>query len=216
MTKHRLLRIAVGTILVSAIGVAAAVPANAAPGPTPNPGMRIVRTDGAGTVQVPASSKVSKTDWLATYGNTVQPMSSGTLNSSGYAPGPAGSQSFHTYGSSHWSSGCGFWSCTTTFSSNSSTADWLGSSPYNAQSINASMKWWLSGIDISVSIPAGAGFTANGSALTWMPGAVNDTWIVSLNYSAGINLNAQYINSSHFTDQADIEVGNNWYHVQGN
>lgn len=43
------------------------------------------------------------------------------------------------------------------FKNSSNTADWWGGSPVNARELQASMKWEVHGLDISVSVPAGVG-----------------------------------------------------------
>jgi hypothetical protein len=182
--------------------------------------MEIVKTDGAGIVSVPAPSKLSKEEWLAKYGSAggavPMPMASGNLYSEGYAYGPAGSRSFHTYGRTHYDTSCGLVSCGATFINSSSESSWLGFSPFYADLIDASMKWWVSGINISFSLPPGVGFSRVGSGILWKPGAIEDHWIARLNYGAGIRLNGTVITGVHFTDQADIRINNAWYHVQGN
>jgi len=215
LTKPKVPRLAVLSVAILGLVALTAAPAGAAPTPQAPPGEQIVLVDGAGTVSVPISG-LTKQEWLDKYGaSTVAPSSSGTLTSSGYASGPYGPQSFYTTGHTHWSYSCTL-GCSAAFSSSTSLSEWLGDPPFNANDINASMKWWLSGIDISVQIPPGVGFTKSGSGLIWQPGDVQNTWRVSLNYSAAIHMTAFVISSVHFTDQADIRLGSSWYHVQGN
>lgn len=208
----------VAAVLLAGQGVSQAAPGvDAKPG-NPAPGMRIVMQDGPGTVSVPANTGDTKEQWLAKYGteDDVSTMAAGHLVSTAYASGPAGSQSFKANGYTDVSTGCGTWDCTATYRNNYAEISWLGSSPYNANTVNGSIKWWVGGVDVSPSLPSGVGFSKNGSAITWQPGAVNNTWRVTLNYSAGVEIDASYINTAYFTDQGDILLGSSWYHVQGN
>ena len=87
---------------------------------------------------------------------------------------------------------------------NSSYSDWLGSKPFNATTVDASMSWWVSGVNVSPSLPAGAGFSAAGSGITWNPSSVNNTYYEQLSYQAAVNINATHIFNEYFTDQADF------------
>jgi hypothetical protein len=184
------------------------------------PGSTTVIRDGAGTVSVPLDKGYTKAQWIAKYGTApdggMSTMAAGHKVSQGWASGPAGSQSFRAYGYTDWSAGCGFWTCTATFQNNYAEISWLGLNPYYANTINASMKWWVGGINVTPWLPPGAGFSTAGSSVTWQPGAINNTWQVTLNYPAGVRIDADVIYNTYFTDQGDILLGTTWYHVQGN
>jgi hypothetical protein len=191
------------------------------------PGMKIVAVDGAGTVAVPsnATRNMPKLQWLHKYGALKSPSmkspsfvrsAATTVTSSGWASGPAGPQSFLTSRKSNLSTSEGLITWTEHFATNSSYSDWLGSKPFNATTVDASMSWWVSGVNVSPSLPAGAGFSSAGSGITWNPNPVNNTYYENLNYQAAVNINATHIFTGYFTDQADFLLGNSWYHVQGN
>lgn len=94
---------------------------------------------------------------------------------------------------------------------------WWGSSPYNANAISPSMKWWLSGINVSVSIPAGGSFSGSGgSAVVYAPGQVPNTWQANAYYSYNVNESATFVYSANFQTYGDFLFGSSWYHVQGN
>jgi hypothetical protein len=189
---------------------------------TAPPGMKIVAVYGAGIVSVPsnATKAMPKRQWLHKYGAGKSPAivraAATKVTSSGYASGPAGPQSFYTYGTSEVSQTQGLISWSEHFASNSSYSDWLGAKPFNATTVDASMSWWVSGVNVSPSLPAGVGFSAAGSGITWNPPSVNNTYYENLSYQAAVNINATHIFNGYFTDQADILLGNSWYHVQGN
>ncbi len=134
--------------------------------------------------------------------------------SNGYDWGPIGSQSFFVDGQSCISTSCGLFDCTSHFANNHSYYYYLNFTP--ATLINPSMKWWVGGINVSVSLPGSFGFSsANGSDISWAPGSVPNDWFAGLHYDAPINISATYIYNSYFTAQADYLVSNQWYHSQG-
>jgi hypothetical protein len=188
-----------------------------------DPGLEIVYQEGTGTVSVPLTTSDTKEQWLAKYGppkffgpSSTSDVSRAAqiLSGEGYASGPAGSQSFRAYGATFYSLSCG-WRCKATFSNNYADISWLGNYPsYNAQMIVGSMKWWLSGFNITVSVPPGVGFERVGSGVLWEPPGVNDTWREVLEYEAGVNITADYVNTAYFSAQGDILLGNQWYHVE--
>ncbi|MDX6245267.1 MAG: hypothetical protein QOE76_2990 [Frankiales bacterium] len=102
------------------------------------------------------------------------------------------------------------------FTNTTAAFHWYGASPYNAAKIVPSVKWWISGADVSVSLPAGAGFSGSGSAVIWAPGFVTNTWETALNYAQRVHLSAAVQYSAHFQSFADFLLGSTWYHVQGN
>ena len=78
------------------------------------------------------------------------------------------------------------------------------------------MKWWISGLNVTVNLPISVGFSLISNGLRYEPGTLRNTRHVGLNYQSGIGIKAFVIFSENFTAQGDILVGNSWYHVQGN
>lgn len=70
----------------------------------------------------------------------------------------------------------------------SSTAKWLGLSPYNATTVTLIDQWHVDAIAPSVGYPSGVGITGSGGDATW-DDANNATWHVTHNFS-GIQFNA--------------------------
>lgn len=106
---------------------------------------------------------------------------------------------------------------TVTFTNSNMTDTWYGLNPYNANSISPSMKWWLTGINVTLSVPAGASFSGSGgSAVVWAPGQSSNRWQVSGSYSQGIDISANYVWSANFQTAGDFDIGGHWYHVYGN
>lgn len=139
-----------------------------------------------------------------------------TLTSTGWANGPAGRHSFEVTGGTSVTGSCGIITCTDTFKNSHADAYWWGVTPRNAKKINASMKWWITGVNITFSLPPGAAFHPISGGVMYKPGAISNNWHQGLRYAAGVALKANIIFSDHYTDQADILVGTTWYHVQGN
>lgn len=139
-----------------------------------------------------------------------------TLHSHGWKSGPAGAHSFEVAGSSQVSTSCGIITCTALYKNSHSDTYWWGANPVNAKQINASLKWWITGVNINFSLPPGAGFSRVTGGVLWKPGAVSNTWHVHLSYSSGVGIKATVIFSVFYSDQADILLGSSWYHVQGN
>jgi hypothetical protein len=192
------------------------------------PGSRVVHEDEGGIVSVPANTGDTKQQWLAKYAPTrLKPGiltpdvtllksgggGSGHLYSSGSASGPGGA--FYASGDTDYKVTQNFWDIDIAFSNNYAYFYWSGQNPYNATTINGSMKWWVSGFVISPQLPAGAGFSVQGSSVTWER-PVSNNWQMSMTRSAAVHISAQGYNTSYFTDQADFLLGSNWYWVQGN
>lgn len=104
------------------------------------------------------------------------------------------------------------------FTNSSITGCWLGTVPFYADGIAPSAKWWVSGVAISVSIPAGVGFSQSGSGVAWNPGTVPHSspyYCASANWQQDIKFSAAVINNAYFTAAADIAISGQWYHVSG-
>ncbi|MFF0122268.1 hypothetical protein ACWD8I_06270 [Micromonospora arida] len=189
-------------------------PASADPAPVgSDSGYVIVEQDGAGVVSVPDTSLETakeKEAWLAERDQGLQ-TSATTLKSNGSKSVSGGY--LNVVGSSSLTSGCGVFSCWRKFGSNWGDFSWIGSG--NISTIQGSLKWWLSGVNVSFSLPAGAGFSAAGSGIVWEPAALNNAWHEHLDYSAKVQLNATIVNNAYFTAQGDFLKGGTWYHVQG-
>jgi hypothetical protein len=103
------------------------------------------------------------------------------------------------------------------FKNSSSNAYWWGGSPINAAQMDASMTWKMSGLDVSVSVPAGVSFSRSGNAVIWGPPAVANTWHVGLSRSSSVHFATPFtFYSEYFYADADVLIGSTWYHVSGN
>lgn len=79
------------------------------------------------------------------------------------------------------------------------------------------MRWVVSGLDVSVSVPFGVGFSRSGSSVTWAPPAVGNTWQLSLSRSASVHFATPFtFYSDSFYTNADVLLGTTWYAVVGN
>lgn len=193
------------------VGSASAATASA------RPGWRVVQTDGAGTVSVPAYGGLSHAQWMARYGKplmagngrTVGPAVSGSGRI--YSGGNTDGGKARVYGGTDYSQSNGFY--VHSYFTSSSMQAWY--TPGTAVPINASMHWWVSGVLVSFSLPPGAGFSSAGSGIVWKPGQ-RTAPSVSLNYPSTIQINSSILYSANFTDQADMFIGSTWWHVQGN
>jgi len=184
--------------------------------------MKIVQADGTATVAVPADNtkNLSKQQWLRQYATPeVRSASSGTVgtldsSNNGCTGGPDGG-CLVASGESSVSVTSGLFSYTAHFSNSYSEFYWLGPSPVNADRINPSVSWWVSGVNVNADIPAIIGFSAARGRITWSPVSVSDTWFTNLSYNGTLNISASIIADAYFADQADFLFGDSWYHVQG-
>lgn len=61
---------------------------------------------------------------------------------------------------------------------------WTGTSPqYNSDIVKMTDSWTWTGLAISITIPAGAGFSLNGNTVTWGPEYVYNQWLMVHYYS---------------------------------
>jgi hypothetical protein len=222
---HRIaLRGAVVAATVAGLLAAGSTAANADPAPTAGggavtaaPGMKIVRQSGGATVSVPAGRVTDKAAWQDTYGQTVVPFS--TINSYGTSGGPGGG-SFSANGNTSLATSCGVWSCSAKYTGTHAVFTWWGNTPFLANQISGSTKWWVDGVAVGAeaSFPGGVGFSISngGSGITWAPAAVPNEWQETLDYPGRLTINGQLLTGFHFQDMADFQIGNGWYHVQGN
>ncbi len=102
---------------------------------------------------------------------------------------------------------------TMTFTKSSSDNWWTGSG--TPKEIDGSEKWWLSGVDVTISIPPAVGFSGAGSAITWNPSEVANTTAEQLNWPGAIKESALLVYDGYYTNQADMLIGSTWWHVQG-
>lgn len=222
-TRTRLLACVAAVVAVlAAPGFVLAGPASAKTASGP-PGWQVIRTDGTGTVSVPAYGGLSHAQWMAEYGNPPMAGNGSTRISqtktdvtaaSGsriYSGGNTDGGKARVYGGSNYSQSNGTY--VHSYFSSSSMEAWY--TPGTKVPINASMHWWVSGVLITFSLPPGAGFSSAGSGIIWKPGQVT-TNAVYLNYPSTIQINSSILYDAYFTDQADMYIGNTWWHVQGN
>jgi hypothetical protein len=224
-TRTRLLSCVATAVAVAALaapGFMLAGPASAATASAP-PGWRVVQTDGAGTVSVPAYGDLSYAQWMAKYGNPLaagnSPTSSSLISPDGAAASSlrihSGGNTDHgrarVYGGTNYSQSNGMY--IHSYFKKSSMEAWYTRG--KRVKINASMHWWVSGVLITFSLPPGAGFYSDGPGILYKPGQVTAK-AVYLNYPSTIQINSSVIYSADFTDEADMYIGNTWWHVQGN
>jgi hypothetical protein len=221
-TRTRLLSCVAGIAALVAPVLVLAGPASATTASAP-PGWRVIQTDGAATVAVPASDRLSYEQWMAKYGN---PLAAGNSTSSQSRISPAvattgstrifsggnrDSGKLRVYGGSNvsWSSGM----VTHTYYKSSSMEAW--DTPGTNIKINASMHWWDTGINVTFSLPPSAAFSSAGDGMYYKPGQVTNH-AVYLNYGATVQINCTQCNNANFTDEANFYYGNTWFFVQGN
>jgi hypothetical protein len=76
----------------------------------------------------------------------------------------------------------GFTTFCVTFDSGSGSTHWFGSSPFNARSLHYSQHWHFEGINVSVNVPGGAGFSGGGSNINWSH-SYSTLWMASHGYT---------------------------------
>ncbi|NBI27453.1 hypothetical protein [Chengkuizengella marina] len=72
--------------------------------------------------------------------------------------------------------------CCTTEVSGDSRGAWLGSNPFNADKVTLADSISFTGVTVSVSVPASAGFSVSGSTASWTD-SVNNTWQMNHYYN---------------------------------
>jgi hypothetical protein len=77
------------------------------------------------------------------------------------------------------------------------------------------MHWWVNGLNVNPSVPAGASFSGAGNGIYYTPGQVTNSKVY-LNYGAAVQINSQSVDSANFTDEANFYYGSTWWYVQGN
>lgn len=191
--------------------------------------MRVVQQSGLATVSVPSIIPDNKQQWLSMH--TQKPPSSipdagakrlaqggwtvGTdIYSEGSAKGPK-DQEIHSFGYTFAQGDCGIFVCTATFTGTHASFTWLGDSPFMADQISGSTKWWIDGlaVNVTVSWPPGIGFTKSDASVTWHPDPIKGEFQETLNYNGAIVMNAANGWNTHFSAQADFQIGGGWYHV---
>ena len=229
--------IVLAVVAMMFFGVAGANAASVVSGTTPVvPGYHWVTTSTGSTVLVPTGSPENKRAWTAAHpvsGSDATDPSSLALHPSNTVVTPyastIGSSSLSSTGSLPYNgstmeaTGSTNLSWTTNLLdyvafSNSAVHDyWWGGSPYMANAISPLMKWWLTGISVSVSIPLGVAFSgAGGSAVIYAPGSVLDNWQAHAFYPYNVNESAALVWSANFQTYGDFLFGSSWYRVQGN
>lgn len=122
---------------------------------------------------------------------------------------------FVASGSSRGNASCG-WEDYLDFTSSNGTACWLGTSPafYTTQIANT-LKWWVSGIAISVSIPPSVGFGSLGSGIEYAPGAVATPggYCATTNAYTTIHEAGAAINNAYYSVSSTLWIGTSSYLV---
>jgi hypothetical protein len=202
-TRTRLLScVAAAVAALVAPGFVLVGPASAATASGP-PGWQVVQTDGAGTVSVPAYGDLAPSlisqDAATTAGSRIR------------SGGNADHGRARVYGGTNYSQSNGVY--VHSYFKKSSMEAWYTRG--KRVKINASMHWWVSGLLIRFTLPPGAGFYSDGPGILYKPGQVTAK-AVYLNYPSTIQINSSVLYSANFTDEADMYIGNTWWHVQGN
>lgn len=224
----------IATMFFSVTGASAAIPAS---GTNPIvPGYHWVTTSIGAYVLVPNANPGDKAAWIAAnpgIGSNVKGQSSLILHGSNNLATPYASTLLGNSLSSTGSLAYGNSTIEATGStnialdqylgisyvafSNSVVTDyWWGSNPTNAIKISPSMKWWLSGINVSISIPGSLGFSGAGSAVVYAPGPVDNTWQASAYDAYNVNESATFVYGIDFQTYGDFLFGTAWHHVEGN
>jgi hypothetical protein len=101
------------------------------------------------------------------------------------------------------------------FKNSRATAYWWGTQPENATRINASMRWWVDGIDISVNVPPGVGFSRSGSEIDWKPGpTTKPSSVETLVHDPAVHFYTPFtFYSEHYRNDGDFLFGTTWYNV---
>jgi len=227
-------RVGISLAIVPLVLVVSATGATAAP-PAPNipSDEQVVWTDGVNAVTIPNLSGLTPAQWYAahrqasigaksknkTSSGIVSPNagtgSGGCFTSDGYTYGPIGSQSFYLEGETCNNLVTNWFGFTVHFHNSYSNSYYLNFT--NATLVNASLKWWVSGVNVSVSLPPGGTFSStNGSDVEWTPGAVPSTWYVGLSRDANVDISATLVTRRNFLVYTDFLVSNHWYHAEGN
>jgi hypothetical protein len=112
----------------------------------------------------------------------------GSINGYSYVtitPHNGSSGGFNMGFHSSYSSGCDFWSCWRNINSGNSYANWLGSSPWNADNMGLTDNIWVGGVAISISVgippSAGIGVSVNNNTVS-MSSSYGPTWQIAHNY----------------------------------
>lgn len=101
------------------------------------------------------------------------------------------------------------------YTSDTSTVQWLGSTPFNATSVTHTDTWSNDGISISVSIswPPGIGFSGSGSSAGWTT-TVSNTWRTTHDWDS-VYFSAFDIYTIHFNVTGSFQFGSSFYGVTG-
>ena len=112
----------------------------------------------------------------------------------------------------------GFVTYNTQFCSNSATFIWWGDEPsYNWQSYAPAFNWTQTGIDISVSVPPGIGFSGGSDDVTWSGGqGGSGRWSGTISYQQKVGFSAVVADTAKFESTAAIWLGGNSYGVSAN
>jgi hypothetical protein len=178
------------------------------------PGYRIVARDGEGSIAIPVETE-SKEEWLEKYGTPDVGITAETIRSNGSASygRDARRWTINAVGYSTVNNGCGTLICYRKFTKSSGDFSYIG--PGNLSQIRGSLKWWISGVNVSFSLPVGVGFSAAGSGIQWEPDAVSNTWREQLNYPGLVQINANIISGTNFQVNGAYRKGTAWYYVVG-
>lgn len=99
------------------------------------------------------------------------------------------------------------------YTSNNSTVQWLGGTPFNATSVTHTDVWKNDGVSISVSVswPPGVGFSGSGDTASWVT-TVNNTWRTTHNWDS-VRFSAFDIYRIHYNVSGSFQFGSSFYGV---
>lgn len=101
------------------------------------------------------------------------------------------------------------------FNNGHSWGRWLGSNPFNATSMTLADTYKAEGVSVTVSYPAGAGFSGSGDTVTWS-GSVSNTWTID-HYYNGIHFSTGWwFSGFRQSTRTDAQFGSSFYSTTAN
>lgn len=91
---------------------------------------------------------------------------------------------------------------------------WWGSTPaVDWSSIDPSLSWNISGLNVSLYVPAGVGFSGAGGTITLQAGGGPSGWETSLSYAQAVHDSATITDTCGSTGTATMWIGGNGYGI---
>lgn len=108
----------------------------------------------------------------------------------------------------------GCWTVYDTLNGHTRTA-WLGCCPWNADTMYLADTWKQDGISVSVSFPAGAGFSGSGDTANWN-GSVGNNWQIDHYYNGLQFYSGWALGCVHETASGTSQFGSSFYTTNAN